>query len=108
MTPEEPRQRMFPNLHKAQELAAERITDQVVECDQCGLWRPLVGALADTPAEALREAVRSATAALDAAKADGFVIPPQAAPAIAMLDLTARMLAVQPSDDTPEKAVITP
>jgi hypothetical protein len=77
------------------------ITDQSLECDHCGLWRPIVGALAGTPAETLREAVRAATEALDLAKAGGFVIPPQAAQGVALLDMTARMLAVQPADDTP-------
>lgn len=75
------------------------ISDQTAPCGACGVWQPVPSL---TPAEELKAAVEAATAALDRAHADAYVIPPQAAPAVAMLDTVARMLAVQPAPDTPE------
>jgi hypothetical protein len=59
------------------------------------------------PSEALRLSVVLATAAIDAAHKAGQVIPPQAAGAVAMLDLVAQSLAAASRDHTVTENPVT-
>lgn len=75
-------------------------SDPACHCQPSSWTQPPSGAaegagVALDPSQALKTAVEAATAALDAAKADGLTIPPQAAAGVAVLDTTSMMLAQQ-------------
>lgn len=95
-------------------MTTDPISDQTAPCASCGVWRPVANNLVErelsepfsapvvegvalTPDQWLKWLVEEATAALDTAHAAGYIIPPQAAAGIAVLDTTAQMLAAQSS-----------
>ncbi len=67
------------------------------------LQAPAPGAEDWTPPELLKLAVQAATKALDRAHADGYVVPPQAAMGVAMLDTTALLLEGQVNPDADQR-----